>query len=228
MERADVLKRITYLEKKHDLDFADFSSHWRTTHADIARDLPGVACYLQNHLHLAEAPDSATEPFRIDGIVELWFHEPDVVSAASDSDVADRLIIDEQRFLAGLTGGPVRSAEPHEPWPYKLWVLGHWAENTGNSDALHTWAESLSASLHAQLGINVNELEPAEDLLIRQALRHEPRIPQVALAFGFISLQDAQMALPQVRSALGALNHVVNAHLYLGSEEIIVAPELAS
>ena len=93
--------------------------------------LPGVTDYRQNHV-LESAPGLGAGLYRVDGIVELWFAADDVVHAGFDSDVADRLILDEQEFLSGLTGGPVTAGAPHAPWPFKLWVLARWRDGTEN------------------------------------------------------------------------------------------------
>lgn len=220
-----MLKRITYLEKRRDLSFTEFSEHWRDPHARIAKDLPGLACYLQNHLKPAAEPDADTDPFRIDGIVELWFTAPDVVSAAKDSHVAERLAIDEQLFLSGLTGGQVVSEDPHGPWPHKTWVLGRWSDGEPNEDAVRRWAESLVPGLSGLLGTNFNRLESGQELLTREALRQEPRIPEVAVAFGFSTEDEAQYALQQVERNQERCEVLENIRLYRGSEIVIVAPE---
>lgn len=220
-----MLKRITYLEKRRDLSFDEFSEHWRDPHARIAMDLPGLACYLQNHLQPAADPDDVTDAFRIDGIVELWFTAPDVVSAARDSKVAERLAVDERLFLSGLTGGQVASEDPHEPWPHKLWVLGRWIDGEPNEDAMRRWADSLVPGLPGLLGTNFNRLESGQELLTREALRQEPRIPEVAVAFGFLTEDEAQYALQQVARDLERCEVLENIRLYRGSEIVIVAPE---
>ncbi len=67
-----MVKRITYLTRRPDLTPAQFRGHWSTIHADIARDLPGVVAYRQNHVvHYEEDVDARL--FDVDGIVELWF-----------------------------------------------------------------------------------------------------------------------------------------------------------
>ncbi|MCU1434153.1 MAG: hypothetical protein JWR71_878 [Pseudarthrobacter sp.] len=97
-------KRITYLEARTDKSREAFRTHWSTTHADIARGLPGVTAYRQNHVLPAAGASAAAsageEPaegqaYCVDGIVELWFADEDVAGAGFASDVAARLIVDE-------------------------------------------------------------------------------------------------------------------------------------
>lgn len=187
-------KRITYLEKRDGLTRDAFRAHWSTTHAEIARGLPGVTAYRQNHL-LESAPGLGAGLYRVDGIVELWFADDDVVHAGFNSAVADRLIVDEQEFLSGLTGGPVNAGAAHAPWPFKLWVLARWRDDAdADVEAVDRWASQLSATFDGGLGWGVNLLVPGADLLVRAALRREEEIPEVAVSFGFADPAAAHAA----------------------------------
>lgn len=196
-------KRITYLEARRHKDLEAFRTHWSTTHAEIARDLPGVTAYRQNHVLPAAgktaAPAAAAsaegQAYRVDGIVELWFADEDVMGAGFASDVAARLIRDEPNFLSGLTGGPVTAGTAQAPWPFKLWVLARWADGAEPArEAVENWADQLSASCDGALGWGVNVLVPGAELLVREALRREVAIPEVAVSIGFASQAAAQAA----------------------------------
>ncbi|MDP9982352.1 uncharacterized protein (TIGR02118 family) [Pseudarthrobacter oxydans] len=199
-------KRITYLEKRDGLTREAFRAHWSTTHADIAQGLPGVTDYRQNHL-LESTPGLGAGLYSVDGIVELWFADDDVVQAGFDSAVADRLIVDEQEFLSGLTGGPVHAGGAHAPWPFKLWVLARWRDDTAaDVEAVEPWAGRLGAAFDGALGWGVNVLVPGAELLVRAALRREEQIPQVAVSIGFADEASA-------RTAVGALTDQAGDHL---------------
>lgn len=229
-------KRITYLEARPDKDREAFRTHWSTTHAEIARDLPGVTDYRQNHVLLpagASAAGSAVaEPaeglaYRVDGIVELWFADGDVVGAGFASDVAARLIVDEPNFLSGLTGGPVTAGTPHAPWPFKLWVLARWDDGTEpGREAVERWAEQLSATYDGVLGWGVNVLVPGAELLVREALRREEPVPEVAVSVGFASLAAAQAAADgldqQLALGLDGLQGVLTRLHACLTEEIVI------
>lgn len=217
-----MLKRITFLEKREGMEKAEFSAYWVSTHARIAKQLPGVACYLQNHVeaHLALGSDPA---YRVDGIVELWFSSPEVVSASSTSEVGDALVVDEPQFLAGLTGGPVLGGNPHGPWPYKLWILGL-RDRRGSGMALESWAEYCAGRFEGILGAEVNRLEEGADLLLREVLRSEPRMPESSVAFGFATAQMARQAMENLAEFAQELEGTMHgAHAYLARERIIVA-----
>jgi uncharacterized protein (TIGR02118 family) len=217
-------KRITYLEKHDRLPREDFSRHWSTTHAEIARQLPGVTAYRQNHVLPFSVLPAGDDAYPVDGIVELWFDDEDVVQAAFDSDVADRLAADELRFLSGLTGGAVSAAQPYEVWPHKLWLLARWRSGMDTGpDAVDRWAEQLAETYAGALGVSVNYLKADAELLTRKSLRSDPRLPQIAVALGFASATTAAAAAARLAEGLDPLPGVLHRiHGYLAEEVVII------
>lgn len=97
-----MLKRMTMLTRRDDLDRAAFSLYWRTRHAEIARAMPGVRRYLQNHV-LASRGMPQPCPLACDGIVELWFNDQEAMERAFASEAGQALPGDERNFLSGIT-----------------------------------------------------------------------------------------------------------------------------
>jgi uncharacterized protein (TIGR02118 family) len=216
-------KRITYLEARTDKSREAFRTHWSTTHADIARGLPGVTAYRQNHVLETVLEPGAGGGYRVDGVVELWFADADVVQAGFDSDVADKLIVDELNFLNGLTGGPVTAEAPHTPWPFKLWVLARWAEGANPApDAVERWAKQLSSTYDGALGWGVSVLVPGAELLVREALRREEHIPEIAVAVGFDDEASARKAANSLGARLDDVSDVLARVQACLAEEIVI------
>ena len=216
-------KRVTYLEKRDGMPRADFRKHWSTVHADIARDLPGVAAYRQNHVAtVVSAPEDGT-PYRVDGIVELWFDDAGAAPAGYGSEVADRLVLDEPRFLSGLTGGPVVAPGIPDPRPHKLWLLARWRDaEAAGLPGVEAWAAGLAAELAGTPDAAVNTLVPEAELLLRDALRHEQEIPEVAVVLGFDDGEAAAAAAAHVGDRLNGLRHVLRrVHVYVAEEVVI-------
>lgn len=213
-------KRITYLEARADKSREAFRAHWATTHADIARGLPGLTAYRQNLVLETVLEPGSGGGYRVDGIVELWFAEDDVVQAGFDSDVVDKLIVDELNFLSGLTGGPVTAEVPHAPWPFKLWVLAHWAEPS--PDAVERWAKQLVKTYDGALDWSVDVLVPGADLLVREALRREERIPEVAVSLGFVDEASARRAANSIGESLDGVSDVLTRVHGCLAEEIVI------
>lgn len=156
----------------------------------------------------------------MDGIVELWFADDDVVQAGFDSDVADKLIVDELNFLNGLTGGPVTAEAPHAPWPFKLWVLARWAEPA--PDAVERWAKQLVSTYDGALDWSVDVLVPGAKLLVREALHYEEHIPEVAVSVGFTDEASARTAASSVGESLENISDVLTRVQGCVAEEIVI------
>ncbi|MDQ0615169.1 uncharacterized protein (TIGR02118 family) [Microbacterium sp. W4I4] len=208
-------KRITYLTKRDDLTREQFRAHWATPHAAIAVDLPGVVSYRQNHV-----VSEGASRYDIDGIVELWFASDDAVGAGLDSDVADRLIEDEQRFLSGIVGGTVLSGAPTPHWPYKVWVLvrtlAPWA-----GDGVSVWVDDTATSVGA-LGHAVNVADDDGPRLVRERLRVSPEPPRVSVCFGFENIAAATGACDDIARASRDLDGVIDADVLLAEELVII------
>lgn len=216
-------KRITYLEARVDKSREAFRAHWSTTHANIARGLPGVTAYRQNHILESVLEPSAGEAYRVDGIVELWFSDDDVVQVGFDSVVADKLIIDERNFLSGLTSGPVTAGAPPAPWPHKLWVLARWSEGAKPApEAVELWVKHQFESYDGSLGWGVNVLVPGAELLVREDLRREEQIPQVAVVFGFSAEAAARVAVGRLDKGLDGVQNVLTRVQVCLAEEIVI------
>ena len=200
-----------------------FRAHWSTTHADIARGLPGVTAYRQNHVLETVLEPGSGGGYRVDGIVELWFADDDVVQAGFDSGVADKLLVDELNFLSGLTRGPVTAEAPHAPWPFKLWVLARWAEGAEPApDAVERWAKQLVSTYDGALDWSVDVLIPGAGLLVREALRREERIPEVAVSLGFADEASAWRAANSVGESLDGVSDVLTRVQGCLAEEIVI------
>lgn len=70
-----VLHESPSLEREHAMEY------WRTTHAEIARAIPGVRRYVQNRA--LGSPEGSKAPFL--GIVELAFDDQEAFAAAAGS-----------------------------------------------------------------------------------------------------------------------------------------------
>jgi uncharacterized protein (TIGR02118 family) len=73
----------------------DFRDHWLTTHAGLARQIPGLLHYVVNLV-----PDRAqTESFPFGGYAEVTYISRDVAIAATESDEARRVAVDEPNLF---------------------------------------------------------------------------------------------------------------------------------
>lgn len=103
--RARLLKRISILRRRADISEDDFRREWRV-HADLVRTMPGVSGYRQNVVTERErvkGQPCGYGDLPIDGIVELWFESPEVLSAAFASPEGQRTMAHATTFLAEIT-----------------------------------------------------------------------------------------------------------------------------
>jgi uncharacterized protein (TIGR02118 family) len=80
-----------------------FTTHWRETHGALARHLPGLHSYLQNHIverfhEVVPFPGHA-----IDGISQLWFDDVAAMERAEASPQYDACKSDIPKFQGAIT-----------------------------------------------------------------------------------------------------------------------------
>jgi uncharacterized protein (TIGR02118 family) len=73
-----MIKFVVVLYRRPGMTREDFSAFLRTTHGNLARRLPGLKRYVQNH----PAQDSARKPPAWDAVVELCWEDREAMEAA--------------------------------------------------------------------------------------------------------------------------------------------------
>ena len=87
-----MLKQVTIFRKRPDLTADAFEEHWRTRHAEVVCELPGLRRYVQNHM----APDAGDH---VDGIAEVWFDDIDAMRANAGHPALEAIRADERNFI---------------------------------------------------------------------------------------------------------------------------------
>ncbi len=127
-----MLKRITLLQRREDMEPSAFDARW-AAHSAVATRVPGVLGYVQHPVRRALIEGG----HRLDGILELWVADLETLIAAyADTSLAD-LRASEQEFLSGVTlmavhesgtraeGGLVRWVISDDPLPAMAGALAH-------------------------------------------------------------------------------------------------------
>ncbi len=91
-----MFKLLGLLKRREGLSPDDFQSWWRERHAPIARRLPGLRRYVQNHTRLGGY--ARREPVW-DGVAELWFDDADAFRSAIGSEEMAAARADEPNFM---------------------------------------------------------------------------------------------------------------------------------
>lgn len=201
-------KRITLLKRNNAMSATDFRQHWAGPHAEIARHLPGLVRYNQNHVLRSSVSERDTE-WPVHGFVELWFRDAEAIAEAASSETTRKLIVDEPRFLAALTGLIMDDAGLYDGPVYKIFAIDRTGAAPGKRE--ERLCDSLGEKTFAALA-NVSSV------MRRQVLASEAYPPAFVAIAGFPDQARATTAYEQASSASKA----TSLELYLTEEIRIV------
>ena len=85
-----MVKLLVLLQKRDELSWAEFYRSWREEHAAIARGIPGLRGYVQNH-----AADPRTATFAVS---EFYFDDLAALQEAFESPEGQATLKDAARF----------------------------------------------------------------------------------------------------------------------------------
>lgn len=86
-----MFKMVVLLVKRDDLTHEEFADYWKTTHAPLVEEMPGVEQY---KMSLPKSPEHSA----YDGMAELYFEDFEAMKAAYDTDAGDALVADATEF----------------------------------------------------------------------------------------------------------------------------------
>jgi len=98
-----MIKTIGLLARKEGWSHAQFMTHWIEIHGPLARAIPGLRRYVQNHITGERTrPDIPTLEAEIDGIAELWFDDQAALEAAARTAEMQALHADGAKFIGRI------------------------------------------------------------------------------------------------------------------------------
>lgn len=207
-----MLKRMTLLAKREDLDRAAFRLHWAGNHAQLALSLPGVCKYVQNRVNEELLTIPEARAFSVDGIVELYFTDAETMKVAQASETgAVSIPDDELLFLKGWSLNIVETVGPHDHGGTKVMIP---IKVRGGLDADEV-TEKLSSASKAlsSLETSVNEVTSSHS---RPRLWSEPVAPDAIFVCWFKSPAAAKEAFypgTDLHNALIETAEVASAYL---------------
>lgn len=105
-EGTPLIKRMSTLRRRPDIDSERFNSEWLDVHSFLVKRLPQVKGYTQNLIfdrsHGRGKPATYDE-LPIDGIVELWFEDMDSLAAAFALDAGKTLMTHATEFISEIS-----------------------------------------------------------------------------------------------------------------------------
>lgn len=117
-------KRVTLIGARDGMTPAEFHAHWSGPHAEIAKDLPGLSHYVQNHVMRTLWQGGGGEDLFL-GIPEVMFADPDrLLDTIATWPRREELQEDERRFLGARVGNwTVHPANPPQIAHRRIVVL---------------------------------------------------------------------------------------------------------
>jgi uncharacterized protein (TIGR02118 family) len=91
-----MIKLVSVIRRRHDLDVAAFQDHWRNVHGPLVARLPGLLRYVQSHT-LPSGYRKLTPA--ADGIAELWFDDTAALRALHGTAELSAVEEDEASFI---------------------------------------------------------------------------------------------------------------------------------
>jgi uncharacterized protein (TIGR02118 family) len=92
--RFAMTKVVFMLLKRPDWSREEFGAYWRGEHVAIARHVPGLRRYVQNHF----LPESIQGEPPCDGVAELWFDSAEAFQQALATPEGQATLADLPRF----------------------------------------------------------------------------------------------------------------------------------
>jgi uncharacterized protein (TIGR02118 family) len=92
-----MIKSMTAFKRRPGLTVEAFDEYWRSTHAELAVQLPGLRHYRQNPVTAGAYRDGREPVF--DGVAEVWFDDTEALRAVAASDAYRTLMADEPNLM---------------------------------------------------------------------------------------------------------------------------------
>ncbi len=109
-----MIKRLTMWHAKDDVSADEALEHWKTDHAMLVRQVPGIRRYVQHHC--VDSPEGGGIPYT--GLGEVWFDSFEAAAVATGTDEWSAVIADADTFM-DLSGVVAAWAEEHELIPLR-------------------------------------------------------------------------------------------------------------
>ena len=98
-----MIKRVSLLQRKAGMSVEAFNRRWFDIHGPLARHVPGVRRYVQNHIQDSSSRyDVPDIEIQIDGIAELWWDDAEAMKVSTATPEAKALFADGALFIGRI------------------------------------------------------------------------------------------------------------------------------
>lgn len=92
-----MIKAIYFFKRRQDSTVENFQDYWRTTHADLVRQMPGIKKYVQCHT-LLSGYGRPSDPV-LDGVEEILFSSKIDFDSALETSAGKTVLLDLNNFV---------------------------------------------------------------------------------------------------------------------------------
>jgi uncharacterized protein (TIGR02118 family) len=219
-----VLIRSGLIQSVDRTDVQAFSRHWLGIHGPLAKKLPNLRGYVQNHI-VARADTPPSPLHRIDGISQLWFDNVDAMKAGMDSPENQACIKDISGFLARVTlaiqapgrwiGSAVSSASPAK-------VMAVYAGEESDRARVEKDIAAAFRNYGVPTTYRVNQIVSGEFIVDRSVARSE--LPLLAVLETYFTDENARSKFLAARPLVVAGNYAPAAVLAVTPHVMIPPP----
>jgi uncharacterized protein (TIGR02118 family) len=197
-----MITRVGMAPRAAGLTYEEFQAHWRSEHAGVAGEIPGLRGYVQNHAVLVDGRPVFPYP-GVDACSELLFDDLESMDAGFASEhyrqtvVADEhALIDKTRFAMILTGR--RVLLDGDPGPDAVKLITFVPVHPGST------REALDAVLAGPYREIVADAAPLRhEQLLEIPGAHAGRIPALCAAVDVLWFPGVDEAVELVRGEVG-------------------------
>jgi uncharacterized protein (TIGR02118 family) len=105
-QRKPLIKRMSLLRRRADVDAETFEREWRVEHARLVKLMPGIEGYRQNLVierQVVKGTPCAYDELPVDGVVELWFTSTESLNNAFASPQGVQTMKHAESFIDEIT-----------------------------------------------------------------------------------------------------------------------------
>jgi uncharacterized protein (TIGR02118 family) len=141
--------RTGLIKNRDGVSGQEFADHWLNVHGPLARQVPGMIAYSQNHIVERHPPIETQELHRVDGLSQLYFPDVPTMAKAMETPEQRACIEDIKGFLSEVTiviqrRGKVLNLGDNPNRPLKAKLMAVLVGDPQDADA---YASELAAAL---------------------------------------------------------------------------------
>jgi uncharacterized protein (TIGR02118 family) len=196
--------RTGLIKNRDGVSGQEFADHWLNVHGPLARQVPGMIAYSQNHIVERHPPIETQELHRVDGLSQLYFPDVPTMAKAMETPEQRACVEDIKGFLSEVTiviqrrGKVVNLGDnPNRPLKAKLMEV-----LVGDPQDADAYASELTAALRDErFGAGRLRINPVIDrnFIVDSSVPRGEQVVGAILEAWFAGEEGVRLALAEGR-----------------------------